>query len=66
MAKYEGSAEDMREDARGQKRMDAKKHKKHRAAPPPFGLSTPPGGANPPAEGRMPAPQMSPDEEEMA
>jgi hypothetical protein len=62
MAKYEGSKEDMREDARGQKRMDAKQHvqvKGHKRRHPKFDrsptpqlpmsspmLATPPGGSN--------------------
>jgi len=60
MAKYEDSAEDMREDARGQKRMDAKRHvavkghkRRHptKSMPPlqPMSspmLATPPGGSN--------------------
>ena len=61
MAKYEDSPADMREDARGQERMDAKRHvsvKGHKRRHPKFAkpmpqdpmsspmLATPPGGGN--------------------
>jgi hypothetical protein len=50
MAKYEDSPEDKREDARGQKRFDAKKggkkHRPRKPKAPPIALSTPPGGGN--------------------